>query len=122
MQVYEQARDDSGLIELRDEIALLRARITDLLGSDQDATDGEAWSQVIDTADVVRKLVSEERKRIEAGQQMMSAERVMATLNVILEVLREHVAPPVLALVSQEIARRTSLPHTVASTSRRSMI
>jgi hypothetical protein len=86
---YEVARDDEDLLSLRDEIALIDLRITDLLG--KPPTD-ETWAQALFLIEQRRKLAESEHKRLATLKQYVSVEQVYAFIGALGGILREHVA------------------------------
>lgn len=85
---YEVARDDEDLLSLRDEIALLDIRITELLGS---SPNDDTWAQVVGLFEQRRKLAESEHKRLVTLKQYVSVEQVYAFIGALGGILREHV-------------------------------
>ena len=148
---YEEAAADPDLLVLRQDIALVDARLADLLKrvdkgesghlwrdlkvtwekleaatDDKDArtealrmirelikrgaSDSATWSEIHGTIDQRRKLVESERKRLVEMQQVITAERAMVMLSVILDIIKTHVTDRnTLASISEEIRRLTTV-------------
>lgn len=86
---YEVARDDEDLLSLRDEIALLDLRITELLGQPPNE---DTWPQAVALIEQRRKLAESEHKRLVTLKQYVSVEQVYAFIGALGGILREHVA------------------------------
>jgi len=148
---YNEAQADPDLLVLRDEVALLDARLGDVLGNvntgesesiwkalqrknaelrtaikvkdnprvnqtvkelseliDDGASEIEAWGEVYNLLDQRRRLVESERKRLVEMQQMISAERAMVLLSVILDTIQRHVTDrSILAAISADFGKLT---------------
>lgn len=146
---YQEAVSDSELLALREDIALIDARLVDLLqrvdtgesgrlwrllqqthaemlqaraASDtgkmamkltelghliqEGLADYAAWDDVSKTLEQRRKLVESERKRLVEMQQMITTERAMVLLSVVVDTIRRHVRDrDTLAAISADIGR-----------------
>ena len=144
---YQEAQADPDLLDLRHEIALLDARLSDILGRvdtgesgtvwvrlqaaladfkkarggaglqdaaeafgriqeliQHGAADHEIWAEVRSHLDQRRKLVDSERKRLVEMQQMITSERAMILLAVVVDTIRKHVTDRgVLAAIAADI-------------------
>lgn len=134
LEQYGQSQTDSELLAAREDIALVDARIADVLGrvdtgesghlwrevrsaykilvqamrsQDTEAmsmalreldqlinrgnTDYAAWNEVLRLLDQRRRLVESERKRLVDMQQMITAERAMTLVALVVEAIRKNV-------------------------------
>ena len=150
---YKEAQADPDLLAMRDEIALLDARLGDVLGNmdtgesgsvwqrlkatneelkvavitgkttkvtqharelsaivDAGATDLEAWGDVYGLLEQRRRLVESERKRLVDMQQMITTEKAMTLLGVILETIQTHVTDrAILTAISADFRKLISI-------------
>ena len=150
---YQEAQSDVNLLALRDEIALLDARLGDVLGTvdtgesskiwkELQAVNGElqvairakdngkatqaaselsrlvsaggadleAWNDVMNLLDQRRRLVESERKRLVELQQVITTERAMTLLSVVLDTIRTHVTDrSILAAISADFRKLTTI-------------
>ena len=94
---------------LRAEVALLDARIADLLLGLAGAGPGEErrrWAAVLRLLDQRRRLVEAERRRLVALGQMIPADEALALVAALTAAVRAHVRDPAaLAAVAAEFAR-----------------
>lgn len=144
---YERARRDPELIALRDELAVVDARLVTLLGDiatgstadlwqdlraawgrlevaqrasdtaaaavqlgtlreliQQGAAAGRAWAEVYDAIGLRRALADTERKRLEAIQATITADRAMALFAAITASIKRHVTErSVLVAISNDL-------------------
>lgn len=101
---YREALADTDLLSLRDDIALVDARVTELLETLED--NPAAWDAITDLFETRRKLVDSERRRLVDLQQMMTAEQAMTMLAVIVDIVKQHVTDPAeLQAIAQDIGR-----------------
>lgn len=97
LERYRTALGDQELLGLRDEIALVDARLQELVEALPDATAAsteeirEAWGEVLHVTGQRRVLVESERKRLVETQQMISSERAMVLVTALVDVVRRHV-------------------------------
>lgn len=99
---YEEALNDAELTRLDDEIALVDARLQDLL--DRLRVDGEAiaggrdestaWGLILGLMEQRRKLVSTERKHLADDERFIAVESLMVLLSALLDVIRRRVPDP----------------------------
>ena len=93
VEAYRRSQDDPARLELGAEIALVDARIGELLrGIDQGTEEDDAtWRVIAELIDRRRKLVESERRRLVQAEQMISAEQALALLALLVEAVHEHV-------------------------------
>ena len=150
---YQEAKTDPDLLAMRDEIALLDARLGDVLGNmdtgesgsvwqrlqainadlkaailtnngtkatqharalsamiDEGATDLESWGDVYGLLEQRRRLVESERKRLVEMHQMITTEKAMTLLGVILDTIQTHVTDrAILAAISADFRKLTAI-------------
>ena len=96
--VYEQVRGDDDLLAVRDEAALLQARIGELLMSldADDAAESEEriWREVVRMIDALRQASESERKRLVDLQAMVTVEEAMAFAAALVSVVQRHARDP----------------------------
>jgi hypothetical protein len=96
--VYEQARTDDDLLAVRDEAALVQARIGELLTclADDDAAEGDEriWREVLRMIDALRKASASERKRLVDLQAMVTVDEAMAFAAALVATVQWHVHDP----------------------------
>jgi hypothetical protein len=88
--MYEKALSDEDLIALRDEIALIDARLSELLATVDDAVSGSSWSDIDKLIERRRKLCDSERRRILDLQLVLTAEQATALMAAIVQVIRDR--------------------------------
>lgn len=98
---YKDSLSDPELLHLRSEIALMDTRITELLSQLKDIEESpessdvllrkELWFDIGAFTDNRRKLVESERKRAIETQQIMTTDRVMELMQLILTIITKHV-------------------------------
>jgi hypothetical protein len=102
---YEQAAQDPELLALRDEIALLDARMVELmhkLGGGE--ADQEVWKEIYAALEQRRRLVESERRRLVEMQQMITAEQALVLVARVADVVRKYISDrAVLAAISDEL-------------------
>lgn len=99
---YHEALADTELLALRDEIAVLDARLSEVLAED----DPVGWPDVVAIMEQRRKLVESERKRLVDMQQMITTEQAMLLIAAISDAVRRHVDDrTILAAISADVAR-----------------
>jgi hypothetical protein len=99
---YEEALNDAELTRLDDEIALVDARLQDVL--ERLRVDGEAiaggrdestaWGLILGLMEQRRKLVATERKHLADDERFIAVERLMVMTAALLDIIRRHVASP----------------------------
>lgn len=110
---YSAARSDRELLGLREEIALVDARMMQLL--EQASTSRrrdvgvKAWKTLVFLIEQRRKLVETEAKRLKDLQQLISVERAMTLIAAVADLVRQHVSDRAqLAAISAGLLRLTS--------------
>ncbi len=101
---YEASLKDPDLLKLHNDIALVDARVIDLLTQLKDGQENndalakldiagskELWLEIGAFTDQRRKLVESERKRAIETQQVITTERLMALLEMITTIIVKHV-------------------------------
>ncbi len=86
--------NDHKLIELRENIAVTDARLTDLyqrLSPDGGAGDRENWAEIMSLFEQRRKLVESESKRLKDSQQTITSEQFLTFIQFVLSVIKENV-------------------------------
>lgn len=99
---YEEALNDAELTRLGDEIALVDARLQDVierLRTDREAIAGGsdesmAWGLILGLMEQRRKLVSTERKHLADDERFIAVESLMVLLSSLLEIIRRRVPDP----------------------------
>ena len=81
---YHKAQADQRLLELREEIALIDARLCDLLAT-------EDWEQIYRVIEQRRRLVDSENLRLIEARQMLSVEQAMLMISALTDIIRTHV-------------------------------
>jgi hypothetical protein len=103
---YRETLADTELLSLRDDIALVDARVTELLETLADNL--SAWKAITDLFETRRRLVDSERRRLADLQQMMTAEQAMTMLAVIVDTVKRHVTDTeTLRAITQDVSRLT---------------
>jgi hypothetical protein len=113
---YRQASKDADLTALRSEIALLDARVGDLLTRIDTGESGaplvsgvqdyDAWAAIQELIEQRRKLVDTERKRLITLQQTITAERATLMLGVVVDIIAKHIKDrAVLSQIAVELQR-----------------
>lgn len=98
-QHYERALADPDLLRMDDEIALVDARLSELLErasqakGEQKTLDG-IWPQLDALIENRRKLVDTESKRLKDLHAMVSIDRVMTLVAYMTDTVRRHVRDP----------------------------
>lgn len=96
---YQRALADPDLLALDSEIAMIDARIGDLMErtskakGDQKTLDG-MWPQLENLFEQRRKLVDTESKRLKDLHAMVSVDRVMALVAYVSDAVKRHVTDP----------------------------
>lgn len=90
---YEQVVSDAQLLELRDEIALTKARVLQLFEQVQKpGTSVESiWAEVAELFENTRKLVETQSKREKDVHAMISLDRVMMLVAYVTDSVTRHV-------------------------------
>lgn len=100
MERYQESLNDSDLLSLREEIALIDARLSELL-----AGGVPDWDVMVPLTEQRRKLVDTERRRLVDMQQMITTEQAMLLVSALTSILREEVTDTyVLARIQTRIA------------------
>jgi len=103
---YEEALADEGLVELRDEIAILDLRLTVLVQKIGTSKSREVFEELVDLFEQRRKLAESERKRLVEMQQLMTLEQGNALLAAVLDSCRRHVTDrKALGAIGADLAR-----------------
>ena len=89
IEKYETARNDPDLITMRDDIALIDARIMDQLELAE--ADPVIWEGITDLIEKRRKLCEGERRRLYDLQTTMTAEQAMAMITALIAIIRSHI-------------------------------
>jgi hypothetical protein len=99
---YEEALNDAELTRLNDEIAVVDARLQDLL--DRLRADGEAiasgrdestaWGLILGLMEQRRKLVATERKHLADDERFIAVESLMVFMAALLDIVRRWVPDP----------------------------
>lgn len=149
---YQEARSDSELLALRDDIALVDARLRELVGRidtgeadslwrwleeavddlliarrskdqagiaaavndivqavEKGSSERKTWAEIFDLLERRKRLVESERKRLVDMQQMITSERAMLLLSVVVDTVRRHVNDrDALAAISADIGKLVS--------------
>lgn len=107
---YEAMLADPQIWQLHDEMALVNARISELIGklSPDDDVDDEAdrgtWKEIGEHIETSRRLSDSERRHLEQMNQYCTVNEVMTMIAAITDVIRRHVQDRhVLKSMSEEI-------------------
>lgn len=96
---YQEAQTDQRLLELREEIALIDSRLSDLLPT-------EAWPEIYALIEHRRRLVESEHGRLVEMRQMLSVENAMLMISALTDIIRTHVTDrKILAAISGDVAK-----------------
>lgn len=99
---YEQARRDPELLNLRDEIALIDARMSELLHSPPPLD----WGQVYGLIEHRRRVCDSEQKRMLAMHQLLTKEQAMLLVAALVSAVKAHVQDAVtLGRINEEISK-----------------
>lgn len=105
---YEQALGDEELLSLRDEVALLDARIAETLDG---LPSDDKWAMAILLVEQRRKLVESEQKRLATMNQYVSVEQIYTFIAALGGILRQHVADRhALAAIQRDLSRLLARP------------
>lgn len=105
---YEQARGDEDLLSLRDELALVDARIGEVL---QGKLDDTRWSEALGLIERRRKLAESEQRRLATLNQYVSIEQIYAFIGALGSILREHITDRrALAAVQRDLSGLLARP------------
>lgn len=89
---YQAALADSELLSVRDEIALVDAKIGQILALPKEQLkDLEAFTNVYDLIEQRRRLVETERKRLVDMQQMITTEQAMLLVGALIGIIKARV-------------------------------
>lgn len=103
---YEAAKTDPNMLVLHDEIALVDARINELLAINEITQAQLAWPEIQSLIEQRRKLVESERKRLVELHQVVSADQAMLMVRSLIASVREHVSDPaILRAISADLER-----------------
>jgi hypothetical protein len=121
VDAYERARSDPELIALQDELALVDARMTAVLGRLRTGDAGAVWGEVYELIELRRRLADTERKRLEQLQVMITAEQAMAFVGAVASSVKRHVRDrAVLQAISDDVEQvLRSRPELVGTADRR---
>jgi hypothetical protein len=108
---YTAAGLDPELMSLRRDLALLDARIIDVLKRvDQGEVpplgpaDDAIWRRVAKLIDQRRKLVEAEQRRLTLAQEMLSQEQAMVLMGQVVDILRRHIPDrDILSRIAQDM-------------------
>ena len=96
---YHEAQADKRLLELREEIALIDARLADLLTV-------EAWPEIYEVIEQRRRLVESEHKRLVETKQMLSVESAMLMVSALTDIIKTHVTDrKLLAAITNDVSK-----------------
>lgn len=110
-EAYHAAVNDPDLLALHQEIALVDAKVMHLLDLLAIAPSPRDWRELMNWIEQRRKLVESERKRLESGAQMISADQAMMLIVALNEVVNEYVSDPAeRAAVGAALSRLASVP------------
>lgn len=107
---YQRALEDHELLAMRDEIALLDVRISDLLErlrawEAQGRETERLWTQLLKSVEHRRRLVESERRRMIEARNTISSETLVEVIQQLMAILRQHVDRRVLNLVIRDVER-----------------
>lgn len=108
---FEAAEGDPRLLELRGELALLDARIEELLGQldrgeGDEANDAPLWREIVALIDRRRHLVEAEAQRLALAEEMLTPSEAMTLVATLTAAVRKHVRDPkVLTAIGEDISR-----------------
>jgi hypothetical protein len=117
---YTTARADRDLVGLRDELALVDARIASLFERTKTSTRANAldgiWPQIENLIEQRRKLAESESRRMKDLHQMLSVERVIALMAYVQDSLRRHIVDRgALAAIQADLQKVYNAPAALAS-------
>jgi len=100
---YEEARQDSELLSLRDEIALIDCQISTVLAQDTGAPLRRELARLVEQR---RRLIESEVKHQELAGQMLAIDQALALAGALASTVREHVQDPVaLEAIQRDLER-----------------
>ena len=107
---YLRAQEDRDLLALREEVALVDARVAELLERATTKRAGDrVWAALEPLINQRRKLVESESRRMKDLHQMITLERAYALVAAYIAVVQRHVTDrAVLTLISEEFSRLTA--------------
>lgn len=92
---YQAIRADSELMDLRNGIALLDVRITDLLTNlSTDCDHDLVWSEILATMAERRKMTAAEHRRLVDMDAMLTTEQTLALIETLVNIIGRHVNDP----------------------------
>lgn len=103
---FHTSQSDPDLLNLRTDIALIDARLGELVASLSDTPNPETWQTIAELTEQRRKLVETERKRLVDMQQMITSEQAATLVAALTDAVRRHVDDPdTLAAIATEFDR-----------------
>jgi hypothetical protein len=91
VDAYERARTDPELLALRDELALVDARLNALLERLAEGETSTGWARVYEALELRRRLADTERKREQWLQTVLTAEQALAFVGALAASVKRHV-------------------------------
>jgi hypothetical protein len=106
---YEAALRDPELLDLRDEIALIDVRTTEMFGAAENIP--VDWNEIRASMEQRRRLCETEQKRMLAMRQLLTTEQVMLIVTTLLSAVRVHVHDrETLGRISDDFAKTLDRP------------
>lgn len=93
---YKESVNDPELLSLQQDIALLDARITEMLESmeQEDADKNKIWAEIQNMLGTRRKLVGTEIQRIHIAQTTLTYDQALVFLNRVGDIVLSHISNP----------------------------
>ncbi|MCB9150722.1 MAG: hypothetical protein H6641_18365 [Caldilineaceae bacterium] len=107
---YCEAQNDQKLLDLHEEIALIDARIADMLDglTGDTARDNEKWGCVMELIEQRRRTVESECRHMQQLGQFVAIDQVMTLAGALLAAVKQHVDDKeVLRLIAADFSRLT---------------
>jgi hypothetical protein len=89
--IYQDASQDTELLSVRAEIALMDVMLSGLLPKLNTTESGQVWQEIRATIDTRRKLVESEHKMALQGQRAIGIEQLMVLMSQVLNVIQSVV-------------------------------
>lgn len=106
---YRTAATDPDLLALGSEVALLDARLAELVERTNATEAGVVWAEIVQLVEQRRRLVESERRRLVDLQQYLTAEQALGLITAITASVRRHVHDrEALRAISADVARISS--------------
>ena len=108
LETYQRGMTDPDLLELRDEIALLDTRVSQLLKEVRKQGEDESvktWRQITSLIESRRRLAVSERERLIKAGQTITTENLVAFVGAVLEILRKRLEHQQFVMVARDLQK-----------------